>query len=166
MVAAPLSLSLASSPCCCWRDYSLVGRFKSLSVCIARCVCVVRRANLSQLAERLGLGSSTGAGGLMKLSHAAFGLVLGADGKKLSSRDGVDLTLEELLNQGVQVAAIATTTSLAERSTQQHQYDLVTSSLLYPADVDAAGAAGARQASQDAMTAKVSAAWPRAVARD
>lgn len=33
------------------------------------------------------------------LEHAAFGLVTGPDGRKLSSRDGTDLTLASLLEQ-------------------------------------------------------------------
>lgn len=43
--------------------------------------------------------------GAVKLSHAHFGLVLGKDGRKLSSREGVELTLEGLLDAGVEVLA-------------------------------------------------------------
>lgn len=41
--------------------------------------------------------------GAVKLSHAHFGLVLGPGGKKFSSRDGVELTLEMFLDAGVEV---------------------------------------------------------------
>ncbi len=67
----------------------------------------------TQLAERLGLGSATGAlPDKPRFSHAFFGLVQGADGRKLSSRDGVELTLQELLNQG----ALACRASMAEKA--------------------------------------------------
>ncbi len=57
-----------------------------------------------QLAEMQGWAQLS-EGTPVKLSHAHFGLVLGADGKKLSSRDGVDLTLEDLLDSSVSVSA-------------------------------------------------------------
>jgi arginyl-tRNA synthetase len=36
-----------------------------------------------------------------KVSHVTFGIVKGSEGRKLSSRDGTDLTLESLLEQAV-----------------------------------------------------------------
>ncbi len=46
---------------------------------------------------------SVGDADAVALYHAGFGMVLGADNKKLSSRDGVDMTLSSLLEQGLEV---------------------------------------------------------------
>lgn len=52
------------------------------------------------------------------LEHASFGVVTGEGGKKLSSRDGTDLTLSSLLDNGV----FAVQAMMAELQ-QQHQSD-------------------------------------------
>ncbi len=65
---------------------------------------------LFAIAEMLGLNSA-------KLEHIKFGLVLGGDKKKLSTREGNAVTLEEVVNKAVKLARDVVEKKSAERQT-------------------------------------------------
>lgn len=65
---------------------------------------------LFAIAEILGLNSS-------KLEHVKFGLVLGEDKKKLSTREGNAVTLEEVVNKAIKLARDIVEKKSAERRT-------------------------------------------------
>lgn len=63
--------------------------------------------NLGELAGWLTSSADTVTGEICRLDHAAFGVVQGSDGRKLSSRDGTDLTLTALLDDSVAASSAA-----------------------------------------------------------
>lgn len=60
-----------------------------------------------------------GGGGVdAHVTHVAFGVVQGSDGRKLSSRDGTDMTLAALCDEGVRRSAAVTTQLLGKDSAE------------------------------------------------
>jgi arginyl-tRNA synthetase len=92
--------------------------------------------------------AGNGGGRRVSLEHAAFGVVTGEGGKKLSSRDGTDLTLRSLLDQGVDTVRAA----MADLQRGHHEQGQALQQQQLAAAKRAAGGAGGTGTSETASS--------------